>query len=455
MLSVSPVLHDAVAKEIVALVADGVLGASQALGYIEMSDAPQVTEHLAISGDTAADLVVSIAGHGDAALQDAAGDVSCGLVLHGSHLSEIAAAVTDGSLSPEGAVHVIANLVAALASDPSATVRSWAVSQLDHYVDDGLVDAQTVSSVLMAAAAHATTTGLISLGAIMGTLGGGFAAIHDAIADGSLSAEQGMDLLLSIGAVRDIGDPVFQAARDEIVALVQDGALTGTQVLAVTRAAGAAGWLEQNRMSRSSPFPSSATVARPTMPPSAPMPRPGWTISATGSEWGTTPTSPASSPRRAVTFLKVQNGQMTARGGDRAHQGVRRGARRVGLCRHLRPGGAVPAVISNGAARTLTHLTRGSTRSPSAISRPSWPGASRRAPRPPMCAICAGGHRTSRPPTPRALTRAGGAAGPELGGGASPSLPEQSALARYMFANDLWVAQQVRLDSSPTSADSR
>ena len=31
-LSVSPVLHDAVATEIVALVADGVLGASQALG---------------------------------------------------------------------------------------------------------------------------------------------------------------------------------------------------------------------------------------------------------------------------------------------------------------------------------------------------------------------------------------------------------------------------------------
>ena len=28
---------------------------------------------------------------------------------------------------------------------------------------------------------------------------------------------------------------------------------------------------------------------------------------------------------------------------------------------------------------------------------------------------------------------------------------EQAALARYMFANDLWVAQQVRLDSSPTS----
>ncbi|HZX83197.1 MAG TPA: hypothetical protein VFF19_06505, partial [Reyranella sp.] len=176
-------LHYAVAIEIAELVADGVLSATQALGYIrEMTNGtPQDTAALlAISRDTAADLVISIAGHGDSALQDAVGTHLATLVLNGSYLPDIAAAVTDGSLSAEGAVHVIANLVAALASDPSATVRNWASSQLDHYVDAGLVDTETVSSVLMDAAAHATTGGLQSLGVILGALGGGLAAIGDA-----------------------------------------------------------------------------------------------------------------------------------------------------------------------------------------------------------------------------------------------------------------------------------
>src|SRR5262249_20098463 len=158
-------------------------------------------------------------------------------------LSDIAAAVTGGSLSPAGAVHVIANLVAALASDPSATVRNWATTQLDHYVDDGLVGAETVTTVLVGAAARATTGGWSSLGAIIGAIGGDFGDIHDAIADGSLTAQQGLALLLGVGVVRDIGDPVFQAARDEIVALVQDGTLTGIEALAAARAAGEAGRL--------------------------------------------------------------------------------------------------------------------------------------------------------------------------------------------------------------------
>ena len=348
-LSVSPVLHDAVATEIVALVADGVLGASQALGYIA-----EVTNTW-ISGDTAADLVVSIAGHGDAALQDAVGTYLA-VVLHGSHLSEIAAAVTNGSLSPEGAVHVIANLVAALASDPSATVRNWAVSQLDHYVDDGLVDAQTVSSVLMDATAHATTTGLISLGAIMGTLGGGLAAIHDAIADGSLSAEQGMDLLLSIGAVRDIGDPVFQAARDEIVGLVQDGALTGTQVLAVTRAAGAAGWLSESHVEviAFSIFGDGSAADDAAVGAYA-----ATRVDHLGDRFGVGDDTYFTGilAETGVTFLKVQNGQMTAAAAI-AHIKEYAAEHDVSAYAGIFALEGLFQRYQNGAARTLTHDTR-------------------------------------------------------------------------------------------------
>ena len=438
-LSVSPVLHDAVATEIVALVADGVLGASQALGYIA-----EVTNTW-ISGDTAADLVVSIAGHGDAALQDAVGTYLA-VVLHGSHLSEIAAAVTNGSLSPEGAVHVIANLVAALASDPSATVRNWAVSQLDHYVDDGLVDAQTVSSVLMDATAHATTTGLISLGAIMGTLGGGLAAIHDAIADGSLSAEQGMDLLLSIGAVRDIGDPVFQAARDEIVALVQDGALTGTQVLAVTRAAGAAGWLSESHVEviAFSIFGDGSAADDAAVGAYA-----ATRVDHLGDRFGVGDDTYFTGilAETGVTFLRVQNGQMTAAAAI-AHIKEYAAEHDVSAYAGIFALEGLFQRYQNGAARTLTHDTRVDM---IALGDLAAELAGRVAEGTTSAYVrSAQGGTQFEAADPSALTRAEALQVLNWEAGLAFT-QEQAALARYMFANDLWVAQQVRLDSSPTS----
>ena len=279
-----------------------------------------------ISGDTAADLVVSIAGHGDAALQDAVGTY-LPVVLHGSHLSEIAAAVTDGSLSPEGAVHVIANLVAALASDPSATVRQLGrLLQLDHYVDDGLVDAQTVSSVLMDATAHATTTGLISLGAIMGTLGGGLAAIHDAIAGRQPVGGTGHG-----PAAQHRRGPGYRrsrvpgrARRDR--GLVQDGALTGTQVLAVTRAAGAAGWLSESHVEviAFSIFGDGSAADDAAVGAYA-----ATRVDHLGDRFGVGDDTYFTGilAETGVTFLKVQNGQMTAARGDRAHQGILRSKR--------------------------------------------------------------------------------------------------------------------------------
>ena len=368
------------------------------------------------------------------------------VVLHGSHLSEIAAAVTNGSLSPEGAVHVIANLVAALASDPSATVRNWAVSQLDHYVDDGLVDAQTVSSVLMDATAHATTTGLISLGAIMGTLGGGLAAIHDAIADGSLPAEQGLDLLLSIGAVRDIGDPVFQAARDEIVALVQDGALTGTQVLAVTRAAGAAGWLSESHVEviAFSIFGDGSAADDAAVGAYA-----ATRVDHLGDRFGVGDDTYFTGilAETGVTFLKVQNGQMTAAAAI-AHIKEYAAEHDVSAYAGIFALEGLFQRYQNGAARTLAHDTRVDM---IALGDLAAELAGRVAEGTTSAYVrSAQGGTQFEAADPNALTRAEALQVLNWEAGLAFT-QEQVALARYMFANDLWVAQQVRLDSSPTS----
>ncbi|GEP53785.1 DUF4114 domain-containing protein [Reyranella soli] len=226
-------LHDAVAEEIVGLISDGALSAAQAFDYIrEMIATPlDVADALAISGNTVANLYVSIAGHGDVALQDAAG-AHLGALPGGPYLSPIDAAVTGGSLSAEGAVHVIASLLGALASDTSATARNWAVSHLGDYVSDGLVAVATVSSVLVTAAEHATTPGLTWLGAVMGGLDLDVAVIHDAIAGGDLTVGQGMRLLLGIGADGEGIDATFLAARAEIAALVTAGQVSAAQVIA-------------------------------------------------------------------------------------------------------------------------------------------------------------------------------------------------------------------------------
>lgn len=231
--STTPSLHDAVAAEIVELISDGALSAAQAFDYIrEMIETPlDVADLLAISGNTVANLYVSIAGHGDVGLQDAAG-AHLGALPGGPYLSPIDTAVTGGSLSAEGALHVIANLLGALASDSSATARNWAVSHLGDYVSGGLVAVATVSSVLVTAAEHATMTGLTWIGAVMGGLDLDVAAIHNAIASGDLTAGQGTRLLLGMGADGEGIDATFVAARAEIVALVTAGHVSAAQVLA-------------------------------------------------------------------------------------------------------------------------------------------------------------------------------------------------------------------------------
>jgi Ca2+-binding RTX toxin-like protein len=228
-----PAMYDAAAAEIGALVSDGVLSAGQAFDYIgEMAGTTpvDVANLLAIPPDTVGRLYVDIAAHGDAALQDAAGALLAALA-GGPYLSLVDAAMTDGSLSADGAVHVIASLLGALASDPSATVRSWAVSHLGDFVADGLAVA-TVSAVLVAAAEHATAAGLTWLGAVMGGLDLDVAAIHDAIATGDLTVGQGIRFLLGIGADGEGIDAAFLAARAEIVALVAAGRISAVQVLA-------------------------------------------------------------------------------------------------------------------------------------------------------------------------------------------------------------------------------
>ncbi|MBY0323689.1 MAG: DUF4114 domain-containing protein [Reyranella sp.] len=229
----TPTLHDAVAEEIVTLISNHALSATQALDYIrEMIQTPlDVADGLAISINAVANLYVSVAGHGDVALQDAAG-AHLGALPGGPYVSPIDAAVTAGTLSAEGALHVVASLLGALASDPSGTARSWAVSHLGDYVADGLVTVATVSSVLVAAAEHATTAGLTWLGAVMGGLDLDVAAIHDAIAAGHLTAGQGERLLLGIGADGEGVDATFLAARAELVALVEAGQVLAAQVIA-------------------------------------------------------------------------------------------------------------------------------------------------------------------------------------------------------------------------------
>ncbi|MBI2739544.1 MAG: DUF4114 domain-containing protein [Rhodospirillales bacterium] len=446
-----PGLHDAVAVEIAELVADGMLSAAQAMGYIEqlVNEPPIGTAYnLWISGDNAAKLMISIAGHGDAALQDAVGThlANPALMFSGAFMAEIAAAVTDGSLSAEGAIHVIVNLVGALASDSSATVRNWAVSQLDHYVDDGLVTAQTVSSILVDAAAHATTAGLTSLGVVLGTIGTGFAAIHDAIADSSITAEQGLALLLGVGTVRDIGDPVFQAARDEIVSLVQAGALTATAVLDAARAAGEAGRLSESHVDviAFSIFGDGSAADDAAIGAYAVT-----RVDHLGDQFGVGDDSYFTGilAETGVAFLKVQNGQMTA-------------AAAIAYIKEYAAEHDVSAYAGifaleglfqryqNGAARTLVHDARVDM---IALGDLAAELAGRVAEGTTSAYVQSpqGGYQFEAA-DPNALTRAEALQILDWEAGLAFT-QDQVALARYMFANDLWVAQQVRLDSSPSS----
>ena len=442
----TPSLHDAVAQEIVALISDGTLSAAQAFDYIKaMIDTPlDVADGLAISGNAVAELYISIAGHGDSALQDAAG-AYLATVRGAPYLSAIDAAVSGGSLSAEGAVHVIANLVAALASD-SATVRSWAATQLDHYVDGGVVDAQTVSSVLVDAAAHATTAGLYSLGFVFGALGTSFAVIHDAIADSSITAEQGLQLLLGIGGSRDIGDPLFQAARDQIVALVQAGSLSGAEVLATVRAAGAAGRLSESHVDviAFSIFGDGSAADDAAIGAYAVA-----RVDHLGDQFGVGDDTYFTGilAETGIAFLKVQNGQMTA-------------AAAIAYIKEYAAEHDVSAYAGifaleglfqryqNGAARTLVHDARVDM---IALGDLAAELAGRVAEGTTSAYVQSpqGGYQFEAA-DPNALTRAEALQILDWEAGLAFT-QDQVALARYMFANDLWVAQQVRLDSSPSS----
>ncbi|WP_421999807.1 hypothetical protein [Reyranella sp.] len=229
-------LRDAIAAEIVTLIDGGALTQSQALGYI--GEIVQAQPGVAITWPTAVQLYVGLAGHGDSGLQQAAGAQIAPVATVGSqYLDVIDAAVTGGSLTGEGAAHVIGGLLAALTSDPGGAVRLWAASHLHDYVTDGLVDSVTVSAALLAAATSAVPDALFGLGAVMGTIGADISAIHDAVDGGILGPIQGLQMLIGVAAVPEVGDPAFQAARDEIVALARAGTVTVAEVMAATQAA--------------------------------------------------------------------------------------------------------------------------------------------------------------------------------------------------------------------------
>ena len=218
------------------LVDGGALTQGEALGYI--GEIVQAQPAVSITWPTAVQLYVGLAGHGDAALQEAAGAQIAAVATVGSHyLDDIDAAVAYGSLSGAGAAHVIGGLLAALASDPAGTVRGWAASHLHGYVTEGLVDAATVSSALLAAGAQAAPGALFGLGAVMAAVGADVPAIHDAIAGGILDPSQGLRLLVGVTAIPEVGDPTFQAARDEMVALARAGTVTVAEVMAAVQAA--------------------------------------------------------------------------------------------------------------------------------------------------------------------------------------------------------------------------
>ncbi|MEP9375337.1 DUF4114 domain-containing protein [Aquabacter sp. CN5-332] len=226
-------LHDAVAEEIADLADAG--SATGILDYIKeiTGTTPiDVAALTAISSATAAHLYISVAGFGDAGTQDAVG-TKLALVVSGNstYLNDIDAAVTDGSLSGAGAVHVIANLLAALSSDPSSAIGSWAASHIDAYVADGRVDTATAAPLLLDAAAHATTAGLAGIGAVMGSLEVDPSAVQNALAAGDLTDDQAVRLLLGFGIGQSEASASFLAARDALVALVEAGEVSGAEIM--------------------------------------------------------------------------------------------------------------------------------------------------------------------------------------------------------------------------------
>ena len=439
--SASSALHDAIVAEIGTLIDDGALTGTQALGYV--SELIQAQHGISIGWPTAASLFVAIAGHGDAALQEAVGAQFAVVAQVGSqYLAIIDTAVTDGSLSGEGAAHVIGGLLAALTSDSSSTVRGWAASHLDGYVEDGLVSVATVSSALLAASANASAKGLLEIGGVMAAVGAGISTFHDAVANGVVTAEHGLELLLGVTAVLDIGDPTFQAARDEIVAMVQAGSITVAQVLAATQAAQDASLMDESHVEvlafslfgRGGAADDAAIGAFFAN-------QVGHLGEGTGA--ATDPFFTDILDETGLTFLDVQAGSMTAAQAI-AHIEEYAAAHGVSAYAGIYALDELFSRYQNGDGHTLAHQTLVDLVATGELAQE----LAGRVAQGSTSAFVSDGHGSFvlQGPDPDALSHQD--AFSILNAQASLAyLPADMAQARYVFADDLWVAQQARIET--------
>lgn len=231
--STYPDLHDAVAEEIADLAdAGSAAGVLQLIREITGTTPLDVAALTAISGAQAAHLFISVAGFGDAVTQGAAGaQLALSVAANTIYLADIDAAVTGGDLSGLGALHVIAAMLAALPSDGSGAVRGWAATQMEAYVAGGRVDVATAVPVLLEAAAHASDAGLAGIGNVLGALEVAPATVLSAVEAADLTAVQAVRLLLGFGAGEDALGTGFLAARGALVTLLDAGEVSGADIL--------------------------------------------------------------------------------------------------------------------------------------------------------------------------------------------------------------------------------
>ncbi|MEW6256115.1 MAG: hypothetical protein AB1592_09170 [Pseudomonadota bacterium] len=226
-------LHAAVAEEIADLAdAGSAADVLQMIREITGTTPLDVAALTAISQGEAAQLLVSIAGFGDAGTQDAVGaQLAVSVSANSAFLADIDAAVSSGALSGLAAVHVIAHMLGALGTDPAGTVRIWAATQVDAYVDAGRVTSAAAADVLLDAASQATDVGQAGLGAVLGALDVPPSEILDAVQAGDLTPAQAVGLLIGFGYGEDALGTNFLAARAALVTLLDAGEVTGTQIL--------------------------------------------------------------------------------------------------------------------------------------------------------------------------------------------------------------------------------